>query len=133
MFGGVLKPTLNEQEARHCQHGGYFPSFANYRLLKSTSMSTQRIQPRSGAAPVISRFWDCQKKSFRLWRVLKRRDFHDRSKGSEGWSKEDFLGYVCGRNAIRTKSKTTQGRAGTRFIVPIRVAFRYANRVGTLN
>ena len=32
-------------------------------------------EPRSGAAPVISRFWDCQKKSFRLWRVLKRRRF----------------------------------------------------------
>ena len=30
-------------------------------------------------------------------------------------------------------SKTTQGRTGTRFIPPIRVAFRYANSVGTLN
>ena len=34
-----------------------------------------RILPRSGAAPVISRFWDCQKKSFLLWPVLKRRKF----------------------------------------------------------
>jgi len=30
-------------------------------------------------------------------------------------------------------SKTTQGRTGTRFIAPVRVAFRYANSVGTLN
>ena len=35
---GVLKPELNEQGPRHYQPGGYFPSFANYRLLKSTSM-----------------------------------------------------------------------------------------------
>ena len=35
---GVLKPKLNEQGPRHYQPGGYFPSFANYRLLKSTSM-----------------------------------------------------------------------------------------------
>jgi len=30
-------------------------------------------------------------------------------------------------------SKTTQGRTGTRAIAPIRVAFRYANSVGTPN
>ena len=30
-------------------------------------------------------------------------------------------------------SKTTQGRAGTRTIAPVRVAFRYDNSVGTLN
>src|ERR1700732_2978750 len=75
VFGGVLKPKLNEQGPRHYQPGGSFLSFANYRLLKSTSMSTQRISPRFGAAPVISRFWDCQKKSFLLWRVLKTRRF----------------------------------------------------------
>jgi DNA polymerase III subunit beta len=38
VFGGVLKRKLNEQGPRHYQPGGYFPSFANYRLLKSTSM-----------------------------------------------------------------------------------------------
>src|ERR1700727_3066573 len=29
--------------------------------------------------------------------------FHDRSKSSEGWFKEDFLCNLYGRNAIRTK------------------------------
>jgi DNA polymerase-3 subunit beta len=33
-----VEPKLNEQGPRHYQPGGYFPSFANYHLLKSTSM-----------------------------------------------------------------------------------------------
>jgi len=36
-------------------------------------------------------------------------------------------------STFQTPSKTTQGRAGTRSNAPVRVAFRYANSVGTLN
>jgi hypothetical protein len=67
----VLKPKLNEPGPRRYQPGGYYRSFANYRP-PSFEVDTKNYAVIRSGDSVIARFWDCQKKSFRLWRVLKR-------------------------------------------------------------
>jgi hypothetical protein len=56
----------------------------------------------------------------------------DRSTTSEA-AKQEISRFPCKERTCMPGSKTTQGRTGTRAIAPIRVAFRYANSVGTLN
>jgi hypothetical protein len=65
----VLKPKWNEQGPRRYQPGGYYRSFANYRP-PSFEVDTKNFAAIRSGDPVISRFWDCQKKSLRLWRVF---------------------------------------------------------------
>jgi len=48
-------------------------------------------------------------------------------------AKQEISRFSCKERTYMPGSKTTQGRTGTRFIAPVRVAFRYANSVGTLN
>ena len=56
----------------------------------------------------------------------------DRSNTAEA-AKQEISRFSCKERTYMPGSKTTQGRTGARFIAPIRVAFRYANSVGTLN
>ena len=56
----------------------------------------------------------------------------DRSNTAEA-ARQEISRFSCKERTYMPGSKTTQGRTGTRFIAPIRVAFRYANSVGTLN
>jgi hypothetical protein len=48
-------------------------------------------------------------------------------------AKQEISRFSSKERTYMPGSKTTQGRTGTRFIAPVRVAFRYANSVGTLN
>ena len=47
--------------------------------------------------------------------------------------KQEISRFPCKERTYMPVSQTTQGRTGTRTIAPIRVAFRYANSVSTLN
>jgi hypothetical protein len=46
---------------------------------------------------------------------------------------QEISRFPCKERAYMPGSRTTQGRAGTRTIAPVRVAFRYVNSVSTLN
>ena len=48
-------------------------------------------------------------------------------------AKQEISRFSCKECTYMPGSKTTQGRTGTRTNAPVRVAFRYANSVGTLN
>ena len=56
----------------------------------------------------------------------------DRSKTAKA-AKQEISRFPCKECTYMPVSKTTQGRAGTRSNAPVRVAFRYANSVDTLN
>src|SRR4029077_13096278 len=48
-------------------------------------------------------------------------------------AKQEISRFSCKERTYMPGSKTTQGRTATRTHAPVRVAFRYANNVGTLN
>ena len=48
-------------------------------------------------------------------------------------AKQEISRFSCKERTYMPGSQTTQGHPGTRTIAPVRVAFRYANSVGTLN
>jgi hypothetical protein len=56
----------------------------------------------------------------------------DRPTTSEA-AEQEISRFPCKERTYMPGSKTTQGRTGTRAFAPVRVAFRYANSVGTLN
>jgi hypothetical protein len=56
----------------------------------------------------------------------------DRPTTSEA-AEQELSRFPCKERTYVSGSKTTQGRTGTHAIAPIRVAFRYANSVGTTN
>jgi hypothetical protein len=97
----VLKPKLNEQGPRRYQPDGYYRSFANYHP-PSFEVDTKNFAAiRSGSS--YFEILGLPEEEFPCLARFEEEDFHDRSKRSEEWLKEDFLCNLCRRNAICTK------------------------------
>ena len=64
VFGVVLKPKLNEQGPRRYQPGGYYPSFANYRPPRSTSITICGVGQRRWCFLGFKRTWMTRITSF---------------------------------------------------------------------